>query len=117
MQLGVSRFEAHCASTAAAGVSFDTISKLYEDPTDLAVIEDVHLRMQARACIQAAEADARLACFHACTAEAQKLAQQFSEGEFISKLVPDSLEKGVIDSIRKIFLPISEILSGAKMQR
>lgn len=38
--------------------------------------------------------------------EAQKLAQQFSEAEFISKLVPDPIEHGVIDSLRKFVAPM-----------
>lgn len=34
------------------------------------------------------EAEERVKAFVACTAEAQKLAQQFSEAEFISKMIP-----------------------------
>lgn len=53
-----------------------------------------------------AEAEERVKAWAACTAEAQKLAQQFSEAEFISKLVPDPIEHGVIDSLRKFVAPM-----------
>lgn len=78
LQLGVSKFETQCAALGTE-IPFDVITKLYEDPTDLSVIADEKLRMAARACIHAVEMEQRMACFHDCTEEAQKLAVQFSE--------------------------------------
>ena len=119
LQMGVSKFESQCAAIAAPGsIDYDVISALYEDPTNLEVIKDEGLRMQARACIATVEAEHRLACYQNCTAEAQKLAQQFSEGEFISKLLPDPIEHGVVDSMRKIISSassVSKLMSGGKV--
>jgi hypothetical protein len=117
LQMGVSKFEAHCVSTKA-DISFETLSQLYENPTDLEVITDEALRMQARSCIAMTEAEQRMACFHGCTGEAQKLAVQFSEGEMISKLVPDSIENTVVDGFKKVVKSISQVtkmVSGGKL--
>ena len=116
LQMGVSKFEAHCAANGA-DISFETLSQLYENPTNLEIITDQALRMQARSCIAMTEAEQRVACFALCTGEAQKLAVTFSEGEFISKLVPDSIEKTVVDGIKKIGRSASQmakIFSGGK---
>lgn len=47
---GVADFELYCAENKAP-VTFEVLSALYDDPTDLEVIEDQHLRLRARACI------------------------------------------------------------------
>jgi hypothetical protein len=117
LQMGVCKFEAHCAATKA-DISFETLSQLYENPTDLEVITDETLRMQARSFISIMEAEQRMICFHGCTGEAQKLAVQFSEGEMISKLVPDSIENTVVDGFKKVVKSISQItkmVSGGKL--
>ena len=113
LELGVSKFESYCAQNNV-DISYETISALYDDPMNLAVIEDPHVRMQARSCISSTKATERLKVFDASTAEAQKLSQQFSEGEFISKLLPDPIEQGVTDAFRKIVMPVSRILRGGK---
>lgn len=78
LQMGVARFEAYCGQNNIP-ITFDRITQLYDDPEDLSVIEDAHLRMQARAIIVSVETEQQLACWQMCTTEAQKLAQQFSE--------------------------------------
>lgn len=60
-------------------IGFDILTQLYEDPSNLDLIRDPHLRMRARAFIVEVETEHRMASFDACTKEAQKLAQQFSE--------------------------------------
>ena len=118
LQMGVCKFEAYCAQKPDVAISFDTLSQLYDNPTDLSIIEDKGLRMQARSCIAMTEAEQRMACFHSCTGEAQKLAQQFSEGEFISKLIPDPIESTVVDGFKKIVKSasqISKMITGGKV--
>lgn len=110
---GVSRFEAFCAA-AGASIDYATLSALYEDPSALHLVENDHLRMQARALIRQAEAEGRAAAFGTCTAEAQRLASQFSEGEFISKLIPDPLEHGVVDALRKVLIPAQRMMGGGR---
>ena len=78
LQMGVARFEGYCGQNNVP-ITFDTITQLYDDPQDLSVISDAHLRMQARAIIVSVETEQQLACWQVCTTEAQKLAQQFSE--------------------------------------
>lgn len=53
-----------------------------------------------------AEAEERAKAWESCTAEAQKLASQFSEAEFISSLIPDPIEHGVVDGLRKLVAPM-----------
>lgn len=43
----------------------------------------------------------RLMTSRPAAAEAQKLAQQFSQSEFISKLLPES---GILDALKKVLL-------------
>lgn len=118
LQMGVCKFESYCAQKPDVAISFDTLSQLYDNPTDLSIIEDKGLRMQARSCIAMTEAEQRMACFHSCTGEAQKLAQQFSEGEFISKLIPDPIESTVVDGFKKVVKSasqISKMITGGKV--
>lgn len=111
LQIGVARFESYCAQNKS-NITYETLTALHDDPTYLDVIQDPHLRMQARAIISQVEAEQRIACYQACTVEAQKLAQQFSEGEFISKMLPDPIEHGVVDSLRKVIIPMSKLMGG-----
>ncbi|KAG7672251.1 hypothetical protein Ndes2526B_g06762 [Nannochloris sp. 'desiccata'] len=116
LQMGVSKFEAHCAASGA-DISFETLSQLYENPTNLEIIQDQGLRMQARSCIAMTEAEQRMVCFHGCTGEAQKLAVTFSEGELISKLVPDSIERTIVDGFKKVVRSVNQMakmISGGK---
>ncbi|KAL4426159.1 hypothetical protein ABPG77_007441 [Micractinium sp. CCAP 211/92] len=110
LQTGVARFEQYCADNKVP-LSFEVISELYEDPTDLRGIEDPFLRMQARSTIMQAEAEERVKAWAACTAEAQRLAERFSEAEFISKIIPDPIETGVVDALRRIVTPLARGLS------
>ena len=48
---GVSAFEEYITDNEIKEVSYEELSALYEDPTNLEVIKDPLLRMRARACI------------------------------------------------------------------
>ncbi|PRW58392.1 methyltransferase type 11 [Chlorella sorokiniana] len=98
MRRGVSQFELHCAQNQV-DLPFETLTQLYEEPDNLDVIENCHLRMQCRASIRAAMDDEYFKVYAKCTEEAQKLAQQFSNTEFISKLLPES---GVLEALKKV---------------
>lgn len=110
LQTGVARFEQYCADNKVP-ISFELITELYEDPTDLRGIQDPLLRMQARSTIMQAEAEERVKAWAACTAEAQRLAERFSEAEFISKIIPDPIETGVVDALRRLVTPLARGLS------
>lgn len=101
LQIGVSRFEAFCAANRVE-LDFDAISEIYSDPSDLRPITDPYLRMQARAIITQADAEERVKAFDACTTEARRLASQFSEAEFLSKIIPDN---GIIDALARFVSP------------
>ncbi|KAL4443924.1 hypothetical protein ABPG75_011661 [Micractinium tetrahymenae] len=107
---GVARFEQYCADNKVP-LSFEVISELYEDPTDLRGIEEPFLRMRARSTIIQAEAEERAKAWAACTSEAQRLAERFSEAEFISKVIPDPIETGVVDALRRLVTPLARGLS------
>ncbi|PRW58310.1 hypothetical protein C2E21_3288 [Chlorella sorokiniana] len=111
LQMGVSQFEEYCAENRI-DISFETLSELYDDPTDLRPVVDPHLRMKARAIITQVEAQRRGEAWVACTQEAQRLAAQFSEAEFISKIIPDPIEHGVVDALRKVVAPVTKALGG-----
>ena len=94
--------------------------------------------------IKAAEVEAKLGVWAGITAEAQRLSVQFSEAEFISKVsgggaggrqrcgagptppnpahtpralaqcIPDPLETGVIDAMRKVIMPAAQLFSQGK---
>lgn len=48
---GVADFEAYCADHKPEGITFEVLSALYEDPTDLEPISDTHMRLMARSLI------------------------------------------------------------------
>ncbi|KAL4426160.1 hypothetical protein ABPG77_007442 [Micractinium sp. CCAP 211/92] len=98
MRRGVAHFELHCAG-AKVELPYEVLSQLYEDPGSLEIIQDPHLRMQARASINQAVDEEYVKVYSHCTAEAQKLAQQFSNTEFISKVLPES---GLLDALKKV---------------
>lgn len=101
---GVTQFEAYCAEHDIP-ISFSIIDALYENPGDVSVIEDVHLRMRARSLIRQEEAKMRKECYDAATEESRRLAKQFSEAEFLSKVLPDPIEHGLVSSV-ETFLSI-----------
>ena len=101
---GVTQFEAYCAEHDIP-ISFSVIDALYDNPEDVSVIEDVHLRMRARSCIRQEEAKMKKECYDAATEESRRLAKQFSEAEFLSKVLPDPIEHGLVSSM-ETFLSI-----------
>jgi hypothetical protein len=101
---GVTQFEAYCAEHDIP-ISFSAIDALYENPGDVSVIDDVHLRMRARSFIRQEEARLRKECYDAATEESRRLAKQFSEAEFLSKVLPDPIEHGLVSSV-ETFLSI-----------
>lgn len=114
---GVATFEQWCVANdmIPTKISFDIIGLLYENPEDLSIITDEKLRSQARSIIALTEVEGRTKVYANCTVDAQKLASQFSEGEFISKIIPDPIEQGVADSLRKLVIPMSRLMSGGRM--
>jgi hypothetical protein len=111
MQLGVAKFEAWCAANGSP-LPYSLLTQLYENPADLSIIEDDKQRSVARSTIMTTTAEEKRLCHIGCTLEAQKLSSQFSEGEFLSKMIPDPIEHGVVDSFRKMVLPMAKILGG-----
>lgn len=101
---GVTQFEAYCAEHDIP-ISLSAIDALYENPGDVSVIDDVHLRMRARSFIRQEEARLRKECYDAATEESRRLAKQFSEAEFLSKVLPDPIEHGLVSSV-ETFLSI-----------
>lgn len=174
----MARYEAWCVENCppqtepeAWHATYVGISGLYDGsaavPAELPPGSAAELRgmMRLRAFVAEAEAEQRLACFHACTAEARKLASQFSEaralclllsafcvgalrgrclgaevsaaaprlgppagwlaieltsgsrdvllqGEFISKMLPDPIEQGLGDALRKAVIPLGRMMRG-----
>ncbi|GAB4816141.1 hypothetical protein N2152v2_003187 [Parachlorella kessleri] len=97
MRQGVSVFEEYITDNKITDVSFEELSALYEDPTNLEVIKDPLLRMRARACINQASVSEHQRVYEQCSEQAQQLAGQFSKGDFISKILP---EGGVLDAFK-----------------
>ncbi|KAI3433287.1 hypothetical protein D9Q98_003106 [Chlorella vulgaris] len=97
---GVGQFEKYCAEEKVSELSFEMLTQLYQDPDRLTeLIKDEHLRMHARACINAAvDADYQEA-WNTCTEESRKLAQQYSQSEVISKVAGSD---SVLGSIKKL---------------
>ncbi len=100
LRIGVARFEA-AAAAGGLPVSFAELSALYDDPLGFDAIADERARMAARAAVSEAEALGRERAFAACTLEARALAEQFSTAQLVSKLLPDPLEAGVVEGLKK----------------
>jgi hypothetical protein len=49
---GVAKFERYCAENGVEGISFDVLSKLYEDPNNLDTLPNDKLKLLARSMIQ-----------------------------------------------------------------
>lgn len=104
----MSRFEHLCFENEWA-ISYDTITKLYEDPEALEeLVPDDHLRMKARACIQEAVHQEYIIVYDACTAEGQKLASKFAESDFVSKLIP---EDGILKALKAVIVPAVKMIA------
>ncbi|GLI66620.1 hypothetical protein VaNZ11_010545 [Volvox africanus] len=72
---GVSAFEQWCAEHAAAEVSYETISALYNDPDALHLLPTPRLRMMARAMIEHHTLQVYEEVFLRCTTTAEGLAR------------------------------------------
>jgi hypothetical protein len=54
----VGAFESYCTENHLENITFEELSALYEDPTNLDAIKDCKLRMRARSCINQVRARA-----------------------------------------------------------
>ncbi|KXZ41353.1 hypothetical protein GPECTOR_526g516 [Gonium pectorale] len=72
---GVSAFEQWAAEHSDAEVTFDAVTKLYDDPDDLSVLPTPRLRMMARGMIEQATLQAYDETFKRCTITAEALAK------------------------------------------
>ena len=100
---GIARFESYCATQEVSPVRYEVISELYQTfGKDLTCIEDESLRMRCRALIQQEEIKMKKECYDAVTEEARRLAKQFSEAEFIGKVLPDPIEHGLVASVETL---------------
>ena len=100
---GIARFESYCATQEVSHVRYEVISELYQTfGKDLTCIEDESLRMRCRALIQQEEIKMKKECYDAVTEEARRLAKQFSEAEFIGKVLPDPIEHGLVASVETL---------------
>lgn len=100
---GIARFEAYCTTEKIDSINYETISELYKTHgKDLICIEDEHLRMRCRSLIQQEENKMKKECYDKVTEEARKLAKQFSEAEFLRKVLPDPIEHGLVSSVETL---------------
>lgn len=100
---GISRFEAYCAIQKVDCIDYDVISELYKTHgKDLSCIKDEFLRMRCRSLIQQEENKMKKECYDTITQEARRLAKQFSEAEFLSKVLPDPIEHGLVSSVETL---------------
>ena len=129
LQMGIAKFEDYCFQSQVQ-ISNSILKQLYEDPENFDLIEDDSLRMRLRSIVKQTEADYYFTCYKDCTDDARRIAQQFSEvrfvvvvndiysmvlgglkydikmvmmqGEFISQLLPDPVEHGLLKSIEML---------------
>jgi hypothetical protein len=100
---GVARFEAFCAISKSPHIEYSEIARLYETHgRDLDVIRDPHLRMRARSLIKQEEFKMKTQCYERVTEESRRLAKQFSEAEFLHKVLPDPIEHGLVSSVETL---------------
>lgn len=100
---GISRFEAYCAIQKVDCIDYDVISELYKTHgKDLSCIKDEFLRMRCRSLIQQEENKMKKECYDTITEEARRLAKQFSEAEFLRKVLPDPIEHGLVSSVETL---------------
>jgi len=85
---GLARFEAFVAITKEPSITFEIMETLYENPKDLSVIADEHLRMRCQSLIRTEEMKMKEKCYASCTDEARRLAGVFSKTDFLSKVLP-----------------------------
>lgn len=100
---GIARFEAYCASSRSIPIDYATIDTLYEtNGRDLSCIQDEFLRMRCRSLIHQEEAKMKKECYDRVTEESRRLAKQFSEAEFLTKVLPDPIEHGLVSSVETL---------------
>lgn len=100
---GVARFEEFCAKSKPPEIDYSEIERLYETHgRDLDVIRDPYLRMRARSLIKQEECKMKTQCYEKVTEESRRLAKQFSEAEFLHKVLPDPIEHGLVSSVETL---------------
>ena len=99
---GLARFEAFCAANKEASITFAIMEQLYENPKDLSIIQDEHLRMRCQSLIRTEEMKMKEKCYQNCTEEARRLAGVFSKTDFLAKVLPDPIEHGLVSSVETL---------------
>ena len=100
---GIARFEEFCAKSKPPEIDYSEIERLYETHgRDLDVIRDPYLRMRARSLIKQEECKMKTQCYEKVTEESRRLAKQFSEAEFLHKVLPDPIEHGLVSSVETL---------------
>jgi hypothetical protein len=100
---GIARFEAFCAISQPESITFAVIEQLYDTHgKDLTCIEDEFLRMRCHSLIKQEEAKMKKECYDRCTEEARRLANVFSKTDFLSKVLPDPIEHGLVSSVETL---------------
>ena len=97
---GLARFEAFVAITKEPSITFEIMETLYENPKDLSVIADEHLRMRCQSLIRTEEMKMKEKCYASCTDEARRLAGVFSKTDFLAKVLPGAYSNTRINRIR-----------------
>ncbi len=98
----IARFVQFCAITKEPSIDFATTEALFENPRDLTVIKDEHLRMRCQSLIRTEEMKMKEKCFLSCTEEARRLAGVFSKTDFLAKVLPDPIEHGLVSSVETL---------------
>lgn len=98
----IARFVHFCATTKEPSIDFATTEALFENPSDLDVIRDEHLRMRCQSLIRTEEMKMKEKCFVSCTEESRRLAGVFSKTDFLAKVLPDPIEHGLVSSVETL---------------
>jgi hypothetical protein len=98
----IARFVHFCATTKEPSIDFATTEALFENPRDLTVIQDEHLRMRCQSLIRTEEMKMKEKCFVSCTEESRRLAGVFSKTDFLAKVLPDPIEHGLVSSVETL---------------
>ena len=98
----IARFVHFCAITKEPSIDFATTEALFENPRDLTVIQDEHLRMRCQSLIRTEEGKMKEKCFVSCTEESRRLAGVFSKTDFLAKVLPDPIEHGLVSSVETL---------------
>lgn len=96
---GVAKFEQYCAEHDVPEVSFEVLSKLYEDPNNLDALPTDKLKLLARAIIQQTMDERYCSIYYECSTTAKELAHTG-----LKDIIPDSA--GKVGGVLKDILPL-----------